>query len=220
MSYPVFIALLHILVFVYWLGGDLGAFYTSRFLIKSGISPEKRLLAAKIVGDVDMAPRTALILSLPTGLSLAEARGWMSAGMALLAIVWIASLAWLFLTWAVHLKHGAAPKTWKQTDLAVRWLAITSLLFLAFQSFVQSGFLPRFLGLKCLVLAACILLGLLIRRSLAGLGPALARLQSAGQNSAEIAVADILNRARPQVVCIWFLLIAAAWLGLAKPQFA
>lgn len=63
--------LLHVLVFVYWLGGDLGAFYSSRFLTRPGVTPEKRLLAAKIVGDVDMAPRSALILTFPTGLALA-----------------------------------------------------------------------------------------------------------------------------------------------------
>ena len=44
-------ALLHVLVFVYWLGGDLGAFYTSRFLIQPDISADRRLMAAKIVGD-------------------------------------------------------------------------------------------------------------------------------------------------------------------------
>jgi succinate-semialdehyde dehydrogenase / glutarate-semialdehyde dehydrogenase len=59
--------LLHILVFVYWLGGDLGAFYASWYVSMPKVSADRRLLASRIVGDVDMAPRTALILALSTG---------------------------------------------------------------------------------------------------------------------------------------------------------
>ncbi|MEM9841570.1 MAG: hypothetical protein AAF767_02935, partial [Pseudomonadota bacterium] len=88
-------ALIHILVFVYWLGGDLGAFYTSRFLTQPDVSADRRLMAAKIVGDVDMAPRTALILALPTGLVLAQSKGWLDLGWPIVGAILVASLFWL-----------------------------------------------------------------------------------------------------------------------------
>ncbi len=33
---------LHILLFVYWLGGDLGVYYSSRYILKPELSPETR----------------------------------------------------------------------------------------------------------------------------------------------------------------------------------
>lgn len=209
--------LLHLLVFVYWLGGDLGAFYTSRFLIRPGISAERRLLAAKIVGDVDMAPRTALILTLPTGLTLANATGWIELAPLMTGLVWIAAIGWLGLAWAIHNQHGAAPGLWRQADLAIRWLLILGLAAAAAWNISGNGPLPLFLSLKLLVLAGCTALGLFIRSVLKPLGPALMGLAGADAASAEASLASTLNRARPLVTGIWALLIAAALLALYKP---
>lgn len=209
--------LLHLLVFVYWLGGDLGAFYTSRFLIKPGVSADRRLLAAKIVGDVDMAPRTALILTLPTGLTLANSAGWIDLAPLAIALVWLSALGWLTLAWVIHLKHGAAPAPWRQADLAIRWLLVLGLIAAAIWNIAGEGSLPIFLSLKLLALAACTALGLFIREVLKPLGPALMGLSGPDAASAEASLAATLNRARPLVTCIWALLIGAALLALYKP---
>lgn len=209
--------LLHLLVFVYWLGGDLGAFYTSRFLIKPGISTDRRLLAAKVVNDVDMAPRTALILAFPTGLTLAHVKGWLSLPLPLLVAVWAVALAWLALAWAIHMKHGGAPALWRQADLAIRWLLIGGLTAAAVWNIAGSGSLPLFLSLKLLALAGCTAFGLFIRAVLKPLGPALMGLGGPDAAAAEASLAATLNRARPLVTGIWALLIAAAFLALLKP---
>ena len=209
--------LLHLLVFVYWLGGDLGAFYTSRFLIRPGISADRRLLAAKIVNDVDMAPRTALILAFPTGLSLAQASGWLDLSQIIPVAVWIAALGWLALAWAIHMKHGAAPALWRQLDLALRWALILGLAATAAWNIAGAGSLPLFLSLKLLALAGCTGLGLYIRAVLKPLGPALIGLSGPNGGAAETSLAATLNRARPLVTGIWALLIAAATLALFKP---
>jgi hypothetical protein len=212
--------LLHLLVFVYWLGGDLGAFYTSRFLIRPGVSADRRLMAAKIVGDVDMAPRTALILTLPTGLSLAAAKGWLAMGAPAMAAMWAAALGWLALAWAIHNRHGAAPVTWRRADLTIRWLMLSGLVAGAAWSLSGAeggeGF-PLFLSLKLLALAGCTGLGLCIRAVLAPLGPALMGLTGPDAARAEASLAETLSRARPLVMCIWALLVAAAALALFKP---
>ena len=62
--------LLHILLFVYWLGGDLGVYYSSRFIIKPELSPETRAVAAKIMVGCDLAPRVSLILFGASGVTL------------------------------------------------------------------------------------------------------------------------------------------------------
>lgn len=209
--------LLHLLVFVYWLGGDLGAFYTSRFLIRPGVPVDRRMLAAKIVNDVDMAPRTALILAFPTGLTLAHVKGWISLPLPLLAVVWLAGLCWLALAWAIHMKHGAAPALWRSGDMALRWALILGLAGAAAWNIAGDGALPLFLSLKLLALAGCTALGLYIRAVLKPLGPALMGLAGPDAPAAELSLAATLNRARPLVAGIWALLIAATLLALFKP---
>lgn len=209
--------LLHLLVFAYWLGGDLGAFYTSRFLIRPGISADRRLMAAKIVGDVDMAPRSALILTLPTGLTLAVAKGWILIGPIAMAAVWAGSLAWLALAWLIHFQHTDARTIWRQVDTAIRWLMIVGLTAAAVWNLASADGLPLFLSLKLLSLAACIGLGLFIRAVLKPLGPALMGLSGPDAAAAEARVASMLTSARPLVACIWAFLLAAAILALLKP---
>lgn len=211
------ISLAHVLVLVYWLGGDLGAFYTSRFLTRPGVSAEKRLMAAKIVGDVDMAPRSALILAFPTGLALAQARGWIGGpelwGWLALAL----GLAWLGLAWTLHLTHGGAPALLRTVDLAIRWLLLIGLLAAGGAGLAGALDLPDFIAAKFLLLAGAILLGLAIRRVLTPLGPALAGLNGPDAAAAEMQLATTLQRARPLVAAIWIILICAAFLGLWAP---
>lgn len=207
-------ALLHVLVFVYWLGGDLGAFYTSRYLTGPNVSVDRRLMAAKIVSDVDMAPRTALILTLPTGLMLAEARGWIDIGWPSVLAILVASLIWLAIAWQLHIK---AEPALKKLDLAVRWLLIAVLGTFATLGLAGLVDLPLFIEIKLLLLAGCIALGLFIRGVLTPLGPALMGLSGPDPQMAETSLAETLNRARPLVLGIWALLITAAILGLWAP---
>ena len=209
--------LMHILVFVYWLGGDLGAFYTSRFLTQADVSPDRRLMAAKIVGDVDMAPRTALILTLPTGLWLAESKAWLSLSGPVLVAISLAAAVWLVLAWQLHLKHGAASESLRKLDLAIRWAVIFGLATWALAGLSGRVQIPLFLTLKLLAFVGCILLGLFIRAVLKPLGPALMDLSGPNAAAAQTALAQTLNRARPLVTSIWALLIFAAFLGLWTP---
>lgn len=211
------LGLLHILVFAYWLGGDLGAFYTSRYLILPGVPADRRLMAAKIVGDVDMAPRSALILIFPTGLALAASNGWLEISTPLLILAGLLSAGWLALAWHLHSRHGAAPAMLRRLDLAIRCAAILALGGWALAGLAGALSLPLFLELKLLLLAGCILLGLLIRRVLTPLGPALAGLSGPDPPGAEARLAETLAAARPLVACIWALLILAALTGLWTP---
>jgi hypothetical protein len=206
-----------VLVFVYWLGGDLGAFYTSRFLIQPDVSADRRLMAAKVVNDVDMAPRTALILTLPTGLALAESKAWVSLGWPAVIAVGIGAALWLILAWHLHLKHGGASDALNKLDRAIRWGLVLGLGSWAIAGLSGAVSLPLFLALKLLVLVGCILLGLLIRSVLKPLGPALMGLNAPDGAAAATSLARTLNRARPLVTGIWALLIIAAFLGLWTP---
>ena len=210
-------ALLHVLVFVYWLGGDLGAFYTSHFLTRPNVNADRRLMAAQIVGDVDMAPRTALILMLPTGLLLAESKAWLSLGWPLLIVIVIVSLVWLALAWKLHTSGPSASAWMKPVDTLFRYAMILGLVGVGLASVFGAIGLPLFIALKCLALAGCVALGLLIRVVLKPLGPSLMSLNGPNAASAEADLALTLQRARPLVMGIWALLLIAAFLGLWTP---
>ncbi len=210
-------ALIHVLVFVYWMGGDLGAFYSSRFLTQPNVSADRRLMAAKIVGDVDMAPRTALILALPTGMLLAQSKGWIDLGWPIVLAIAAASVLWLTLAWHLHLQHGSPSDGAKRIDLTIRWGLVLVLSAWALASLIGYISLPLFLALKLLALVGSILLGLYIRVVLKPLGPALMGLAGPNAETAEAELAQTLKRARPLVMGIWALLVIAAFLGLWTP---
>ena len=211
------LTLLHVLVFVYWLGGDLGAFYASQYLTKPGVDAKTRLFAAKIVGDVDMAPRFALIAALPTGLALAERNEWADIGWPTVIAVIVAAGLWALLAWTLHVRHGQ-PKALAALDRAIRLILLVVLAGLGLMILLADVGIAGFLGVKLILLAAAIALGLAIRGVLKPLGPALVAL-SDPQTEADGAASlrNVMARARPLVLLIWGCLLAASLAGLWKP---
>lgn len=211
------LTLIHVLVLAYWLGGDLGAFYSSSFLTSPTRSVPERMLALKILNNVDMAPRTALILALPTGLALAWMKGWVTLEAYVPALVALFCLGWLALAWAVHLKHGAGTGL-RNLDLAIRWIVLAALITVGVLAAAERIDLPLFIGLKMWLLATCIVLGLVIRRKLSPIGPPIAEMASSGATpETDAAISDVISGTRPVVVALWLCLLAATYLGIATP---
>lgn len=212
----ILLTLLHVLVFVYWLGGDLGAFYASHILTDRTQPTPARAAAAKVLSAVDMAPRTALILAAPTGLHLAALKSWLTVSDLQIAVVWLASLAWLALAWIIHLRHAPPRAFARRLDLVLRWSAIAILLVGASGLLMEA---PLFIRLKLVILALAIFAGLMVRVVLAPFGPAFVRLVSGdGDDAVNNTLETTLQRARPFVIGIWALLLLAATLGIATPQ--
>jgi hypothetical protein len=207
------LTLLHILVFVYWLGGDLGVFYASTILTDTKTSPQGRIIAAKVLAQVDMAARTAMIFALPTGLSLAHTKGWISIPPSILFALWLFSLTWLVLAWVLHLKHAPPTALIRKIDLVIRFGLTGALLSSTFWAN-----LPLFIALKVLILATTIVLGLLIRRALAPFGPAFGQMVALGPTpETDAIISKSLAQSRPAVLAIWVLLLLAAFLGIVQP---
>ena len=204
---------MHLLIFVYWLGGDLGVFYASTILTDKKTSAQGRIAAAKVLGHVDMAPRSAMILTLPTGLTLANIVGYVSLPIVAVVGVWTLSLVWLALAWIIHLRHLPPTSMWRKMDLAIRMGLIVILVSVAI-----SGLVPLFLALKLAILAATIIVGLMIRRALAPFGSAFSVMVATGPTpETDHIIAKCLNQSRPLVVVIWVLLLVAVTIGIAKP---
>ena len=209
--------LLHLLVFAYWLGGDIGVFYSSFILVDTKRAAAGRLAAGKILSDVDLAPRICLLLTAPTGLALAAAKGWITLSGLSVALLFAASLAWVFVILHLHRRHG--PAWLRNADVGARIVFLFALAGSGAAGLAGALALPKFVALKLMLLAFCIAMGLLVRASLTGFAPAYMSLATKGPSpETDKAIADALAKARPFVVAIWAALIVAAYLGVATPQ--
>ncbi|WP_083224711.1 hypothetical protein [Sphingomonas panacis] len=211
------LTLLHILIPVYWLGGDLGAFYGSTFMTDPKRTVGERMMALKILNNIDMAPRTTLILALPTGLALAWAKGWLDVPGIAVAAVTVGFLAWLVLAWVVHLQHGSGAG-FKKLDITVRYVVLTALAVAGLGGLVGTFAIPFFIALKLCILACCVTLGLIVRKQLVPLFGAIRVMTSTGPTpESDATIAAVNSRARISVLTIWALVLLASFLGIATP---
>jgi hypothetical protein len=211
---------IHALLFVYWLGGDLGVFYASRFRNNTAIDMKTRQVIGKITADIDMAPRTTLILMLPVGVSVAVAGDRLEFGGLWLAILWVVSLAWLALVWWLHIEKDAAKKQpLTKFDMNLRLAIMAVLVVIGVLSYVNGEpFTEKWLALKVLIFAGCMFCGYMIRLTVKPFAEAMARANTEGP-SAELDAALKRTASKPRfwVKCIWILVALAAFVGLWKP---
>lgn len=104
--YSVFVWL-HVLLFVFWLGADVGVFIAGWWVRNPNLTFAERLTLLKLSAVVDLAPRVCFVLMLPLGFTLARSWGLpMSSGQ--LALVWLLGIAMLVVMFLM-LKYQAGP---------------------------------------------------------------------------------------------------------------
>ncbi len=216
------LVLVHILLFVYWLGGDLGVFYSSFVVTDSKTPPAGRAAAARILIAVDQVPRYCLILMLPVGLALAGRLALVQFSTTIWLLIVVATLGWIALVTLIHVRHGdSLAQGLAKLDFVIRLGVIATLLFVGGSSLMGQGPIPApWVGAKMVLLAIIIACGLGIRMVFKPFVPAFQTLMQSGSSpEVENAISDSVGRTRPMVVTIWICLVAAAWCGIAKPMF-
>ena len=217
MSAHEFWIVVHVLLLTYWLGADLGVFYSARSVLNADLAPASRAAVARILVGLDLAPRICLVLMLPVGLTLAADLGLSPVRGVWLILVWAAALMWLALVLAVHRSETATGL--RSIDVALRLGVAAVLSVTAIASLAGVGpFVTAWLSLKVLAYAVAVACGIAIRFRLAPFGPALARLVVHGPSAeVEADLASSLKRSYPLVFTIWAALLAATALGVAQP---
>jgi len=219
--------LLHVVLFVFWLGGDLGVYVSSRFVLRTDLTPAARSTALNIMLGLDLGPRVCLVLFLPSGVTLmalephgADLFTWWG-----VILVWIFSLGWLGLTVHEHLRHGAHPVV-PAIDRLIRCAVVVGMLGAgAYTIAVDEPFgvttHPRWLGVKVVLYATAIACGLGIRARLRPFGPAFGELMGSGSTpDVEARLKRSIEGCVPFVLGIWVSVLAAAALGVLKPGAA
>ncbi len=209
----------HILLFVYWLGGDAGVFYSSTFVINNKLSREARLTAFKIFINLDMLPRYCMALMLTVGGILAEFVGYEHPLWQTIAIVALGPI-WVWVVHTVHAKEGTDfGRMLAKGDYWFRFLMIFGLLGSVIYHWI-TGPLQEFpwLAAKLTIFAFLIFCGFMIRRKLPPFIEGFRTLASKGATpDSDRLMHDGIMACRPYVWAIWIGVALSAWLGIWKP---
>jgi hypothetical protein len=214
--------ILHLLLFCYWLGGDIGVFYSSGMVADPKLSNSARMTAAKIMIGLDIVPRLCSAVMLTVGGILTEFIGiehptWQMALIILLAPVWVASELIL------HFKHDAAfANTVRTLDLLLKWAVIIGCIVSVGLSFADGRLAAEpWVGYKILVFAAIVFCSLMINRTI---GPYMEGIQQIAAGSITDtqtdAMAVSLKKVKWAVMGIWAGLVIEVFLGVIRPGSA
>jgi hypothetical protein len=212
--------LMHLLLFAYWLGGDIGVFYSSGFAVNRKLSRGARQAAGTIMMNLDLIPRLCLSLMLTVGGILTHYYGidhplWQMVGIILLGPIWTCSLIY------IHFNEGTdLVKTMTKIDYYFRWIMVFTLIASVSYAFYFTDRLNAnpWVGAKLIVFAALIFCGIMIRKYIGGFIKGIHNIATDNINEVDdIAMAESLSKARVFVLTIWVLLLVEVWIGVAKP---
>lgn len=214
--YPILVYV-HLLLFVLWLGADVGVFVLGQHFRKREIYgiPE-RLALLKLLVTVDMVPRSAWALMVPVSLTLVKAGGWWSdEPLWLIAAAWVIGGGWLWLVWDAHL-HDQTPRAarnrriegWLRYGLTLFYLGLGGLSLAT-----GAPLAPQWLAAKALLFGLIFAAAIMIDVAFKPVGPQLMRLISEGSSDAtEIPLRATMDRTRIWVWAVYLLLVATSLL--------
>ena len=211
--------ILHLLLFAYWLGGDIGVFYSSGFATNNKLSREARQTAGKIMLNLDLIPRLCLSLMLTVGGILTEYYGiehptWQWVGIILLGPIWFTALVY------IHFNEGTElVKKMTKIDYVFRWIMVfTIIASVAYGFFSDRLDAEPWVGAKLIIFAALIFCGIMIRKNIGGFIKGIHNIVNDNINDADDeAMVQSLSKARVFVITIWILLLVEAGIGVVKP---
>lgn len=213
--------LLHVILFVYWLGADMGVFYAAGYAADARYSPETRHTIAEIMAFVDLAPRLSVPLIGAVGASLGALSNDLSLHTGGLAAVWFVALVWVGVNVTVYINRHQKERVKGLLTFDPIWrvgvLVVVAAAGLA--SLFGAGVTDnRSLAVKMIIYAAAIFMSLVLRVLFRPYRPALARIVAGeGGPADDETMKSSLSIARPAIVGIWILTVLAAAVGLWQP---
>ena len=209
----------HLLLFVLWLGADVGVFVLGQhFRLRSRYDLPQRLVLLRLLVTVDMVPRSAWALMVPLSLSVVKAGHWVSLSGWLVAGAWLVGAAWLWLVWDAHL-HDQTPRAARDRRIEFALKVVLTLFYLGLGAdWLATAAAPTWLAAKALLFGAIFAAAIMIDVAFKPVGPLLGALIAQGSSDAtERPLLAVMNRTRLWVWTVYALLVATSWLGTVKP---
>ncbi len=220
LAYPTLVYI-HLLLFVLWLGADVGVFLLGQhFRKRHDYTLEQRIALLKMLVLVDMTPRSAWALMVPVSLSLVYMNGLWTMPSWLLILSWLVGGFWLWIVWDAH-KHDQTPRAARDRKIenVLKYGLTAFYLWLGIASLVTGSPLgAEWVAWKALlfgcIFAAAIMIDVAFKPVGAQLG---ALLEKGSSDETEIPLRRTMDRTRIWVWIVYLLLIATSWLGVVKP---
>lgn len=211
---------LHVVLFAYWLGGDFGVFVTSRFIVRPDLPVAERERFLQALMDIDILPRSAIVLLPVVGIQLAYLRGSIVLAPGFVVAAWIVGLAWLAVVWLAYLnQRSPAGALWQRVDVSWRVALIVGLVVTALASLRGSGPVASdWVSAKLLVYAALLVVGLYLRIAIRGWREGFQQLRAGNSGpDVEAIFTGARQRSKYAAFVFWTLIVVMAWLGIAQP---
>jgi hypothetical protein len=211
----------HLLLFVLWLGADVGVFLLGQHFRKRTLySLDQRIVLLKLLVIVDLTPRTAWALMVPLSLTASYIGGWWELPVAVVVAAWAVAAFWLWLVFDAH-THDMTPRAAQRRKWEgwLRYALAAGYLWLGLES-VLTGYpiAVGWLAWKALLFGLIFVAAIMIDVSFKPVGGLLGKLLVEGSSDAtELPLLRVMNRTRIWVWCVYALLLATAYLGVVKP---
>ena len=131
---------LHICMFVFWLGTDMGVMICSKKSTDTTLSIPARFQLLEIALVIELLPRVMWVMALPFGIHLSKSLGYIDPSLITLAAMWVFVVAWLIIN-----VGGAAnlEKPWGQQLSKINRFIVASLgvalIIVAISSYLGNG---------------------------------------------------------------------------------
>jgi len=210
----------HILLFVFWLGGDLGvAILGAQFRKRDQYSLQERLTILKILVINDLGPRYAWALMVASTLSLVKAGGYWDVPIWGIAMAWVVSLFWCWLVYASH-KAGQTDKgkQLRKIEMILKWVLAGFYLALGGISLVADAPLAEnWLASKAVLFGLIFVAAIMIDVMFKPVGPLLmAVIEKGSSDETEEPLLKTMNKSRSWVRAVYLLLVIVGFIGVTK----
>ena len=214
------LVIIHVLLFVYWLGADLVVFTLALALKNPNYTVDQRVLLMRMSLLIDMTPRAAMAFIAPVGLYLAETLNLVSVPNWLNAVFWITAILWITGE-IIAFRNMGKPimmKIYMGTGtlfivifLACSWYGIQSLR-------LGEPFAANWLAVKVLLFGQIFLVSASMAFFYAPIEKIFEQMQASGSTpELEARLCTQVNRGAVVTVILFLLLATMAFLGQAKP---
>jgi hypothetical protein len=211
----------HILLFVYWLGGDLGVYVSAKYVADRRLSLEERFRFMHVLLVCDMGPRTSLILLLPVGFEMARILGLIPVSAAVTGGIWVFDLIWLAGNWWMfkNERHPLALRL-RDIDIYIRYIIMAGMAGLGLYSLATGGPVgASWLAAKIFLFGCVMLNGVYLRGEIKQwiIGFGMVRQGGETADQGNLIIEKSLVRSQRAALLLWFGVALIAFLGLTKP---
>ena len=210
---------LHICMFVFWLGTDMGVMLCSKKSTDPNLGVEARFQMLEMALKIEILPRVMWVMALPLGVHLSKSLGYIEPSVLTLTLMWVFVLMWLVIN-----VGGAAnlEKPWGQQLSKINRFVVASLgvglIIVAASSFMGYGpYEPNSIALKVGLYGLINLTILGIEIAFFPLGLAFERLATEGSSpELESSITNGMKTTLLWVHTTYIMIFIVAFIGVTK----